>query len=223
MPAVRLLGRGEFFAQFDNSSENKGLPGSSPDIGPGWAYASATPLRLFKGYVAQGGIQVPAIVKPAGGTATGGTRITELTHMMDLMPTFLEVAGARYPDVWEGRALVPLQGRSMVGLLRGERGETYADRELFGTKTEDGWRWTTFSEFGKMVDACRAGFKQLGVKEDEVTPNASFVDDLGADSLDTVELVMALEEEFECEIPDEEAEKITSVQQAIDYINSNAS
>jgi acyl carrier protein len=61
----------------------------------------------------------------------------------------------------------------------------------------------------------------LGVKEDEVTNNASFVDDLGADSLDTVELVMALEEEFECEIPDEEAEKITSVQQAIDYIKAH--
>jgi acyl carrier protein len=63
--------------------------------------------------------------------------------------------------------------------------------------------------------------EQLGVKEDEVTVNASFVDDLGADSLDTVALVMALEEEFECEIPDEEAEKITSVQQAIDYIKAH--
>jgi acyl carrier protein len=63
--------------------------------------------------------------------------------------------------------------------------------------------------------------EQLGVKEDEVTPNASFVDDLGADSLDTVELVMALEEEFECEIPDEEAEKITTVQQAIDYVKAH--
>ena len=62
---------------------------------------------------------------------------------------------------------------------------------------------------------------RLGVKEDEVKPNSSFVDDLGADSLDTVELVMALEEEFECEIPDEEAEKITSVQQAIDYIKAH--
>jgi acyl carrier protein len=60
--------------------------------------------------------------------------------------------------------------------------------------------------------------EQLGVKEDEVSPESSFVDDLGADSLDTVELVMALEEEFNCEIPDEEAEKITTVQQAIDYI-----
>lgn len=60
--------------------------------------------------------------------------------------------------------------------------------------------------------------EQLGVKEEEVNPEASFVDDLGADSLDTVELVMALEEEFECEIPDEEAEKIGTVRQAIEYI-----
>ena len=64
--------------------------------------------------------------------------------------------------------------------------------------------------------------EQLGVAEDEVSRESSFVDDLGADSLDTVELVMALEEEFECEIPDEDAEKITTVQQAIDYINANA-
>jgi acyl carrier protein len=62
--------------------------------------------------------------------------------------------------------------------------------------------------------------EQLGVKEEEVTNDASFVEDLGADSLDTVELVMALEEEFETEIPDEEAEKITTVQEAIDYITA---
>ena len=63
--------------------------------------------------------------------------------------------------------------------------------------------------------------EQLGVKEEEVQTEASFVEDLGADSLDTVELVMALEEEFETEIPDEEAEKITTVKLAIDYINEN--
>ena len=65
--------------------------------------------------------------------------------------------------------------------------------------------------------------EQLGVEEEEVTLEAHFVEDLGADSLDTVELVMALEEEFEIEIPDEEAEKITTVQQAIDYINERRS
>ncbi|HWN39428.1 MAG TPA: acyl carrier protein [Gammaproteobacteria bacterium] len=62
--------------------------------------------------------------------------------------------------------------------------------------------------------------EQLGLKAEEIKNDASFVDDLGADSLDTVELVMALEEEFETEIPDEEAEKITTVQHAIDYIRA---
>ncbi len=63
--------------------------------------------------------------------------------------------------------------------------------------------------------------EQLGVKEEEVTAEASFVEDLGADSLDTVELVMALEEEFETEIPDEEAEKITTVKEAMDYVEAH--
>ena len=63
--------------------------------------------------------------------------------------------------------------------------------------------------------------EQLGVNEADIKNESSFVDDLGADSLDTVELVMALEEEFECEIPDEDAEKITSVQMAIDYVKAH--
>jgi len=63
--------------------------------------------------------------------------------------------------------------------------------------------------------------EQLGANEADVKNASSFVDDLGADSLDTVELVMALEEEFDCEIPDEEAEKITTVQQAIDYVSAH--
>jgi len=65
--------------------------------------------------------------------------------------------------------------------------------------------------------------EQLGVKDEEVTNDSSFVDDLGADSLDTVELVMALEEEFGIEIQDEEAEKITTIQQAIDFIKNKGS
>ncbi|CBL46914.1 Putative acyl carrier protein [gamma proteobacterium HdN1] len=65
--------------------------------------------------------------------------------------------------------------------------------------------------------------EQLGVKLEEITNDSSFVEDLGADSLDTVELVMALEEEFETEIPDEEAEKITKVQEAIDYVLAHVS
>ncbi|MBK7354146.1 MAG: acyl carrier protein [Nitrosomonas sp.] len=65
--------------------------------------------------------------------------------------------------------------------------------------------------------------EQLGVNESDVKNESSFVNDLGADSLDTVELVMALEEEFDCEIPDEEAEKINTLQEAIDYVNSHSS
>jgi acyl carrier protein len=65
--------------------------------------------------------------------------------------------------------------------------------------------------------------EQLSVNQDQITREASFIDDLGADSLDTVELVMALEEEFGIEIPDDEAEKITKVGEAIDYITSHGS
>ena len=62
---------------------------------------------------------------------------------------------------------------------------------------------------------------KLGVEEDKIVPDASFIDDLGADSLDTVELIMQLEEEFGIEIPDEDAENITTVQKAVDYIEAN--
>ncbi|KAB8335714.1 acyl carrier protein [Scytonema tolypothrichoides VB-61278] len=72
----------------------------------------------------------------------------------------------------------------------------------------------TFDKVKKIV------VEQLSVKDEQVTPEASFANDLGADSLDTVELVMALEEEFDIEIPDEAAEKITTVKEAVDYINN---
>lgn len=75
------------------------------------------------------------------------------------------------------------------------------------------------SDIGKKVKAII--MEQLGVSEEELKSEASFVDDLGADSLDLVELVMALEEEFGQEIPDEDAEKITTVQDAINYINEH--
>jgi acyl carrier protein len=99
----------------------------------------------------------------------------------------------------------------MPGTLEGRAG-----RHRFPQRTPK-----TMSSIEQRVKAIVA--EQLGVKEEEVTNDSSFVDDLGADSLDTVELVMALEEEFETEIPDEDAEKITTVQQAIDYINERRS
>jgi len=134
---------GEFFNQFDNSLDNKGLPGSSTDIGPGWAYAAATPLRLFKGYVTQGGIQVPAVIKLPGNMGNAGSRTDQLTHVMDLMPTFLAVAGADYPDIYNGEPIVPLQGRSLMPMLSGEVSIEVEPREL-------GW-----SAYG--MDAYRKG------------------------------------------------------------------
>ncbi len=82
---------------------------------------------------------------------------------------------------------------------------------------EEGRKTASVEERVKKIIA-----EQLGVEEDEVTPEASFVEDLGADSLDTVELVMALEEEFEIEIPDEDAEKILTVGKALEYIKEKA-
>jgi arylsulfatase len=132
----------EFFKQFDNSLDNRGLPGSSTDIGPGWAYAAATPHRLFKGYVAQGGIQVPAVVKTPWGSSGSGSRTDHLIHVMDLMPTFLSVAKSDYPDVYKGEKIVPLQGVSFLPLLN----EAYASVE----PREIGW-----SAYG--MDAYRSG------------------------------------------------------------------
>jgi arylsulfatase len=143
---------GEFFNKFDNSPENKGLPGSSTDIGPGWAYAAATPLRLFKGYVTQGGIQVPAVVKLPGNMSNAGSRSDDVIHVMDLMPTFLSVAGADYPEVYNGEPIVPLLGESFLPLLRDESARETGPREL-------GW-----SAYG--MDAYRKGkWKALRLPE----------------------------------------------------------
>jgi arylsulfatase len=119
----------EFFGNFDNSLENRGRPGSSTDIGPGWAYASATPLRLFKGYVAQGGIRVPLIVKPAGSFGQA-RRVDTVVHVMDLMPTILELAGVRQPAQWHGVDVAPIQGRSLVELLEGGHHPSWMERGL---------------------------------------------------------------------------------------------
>lgn len=119
----------DYFEQFDNSLENRGRPGSSTDIGPGWAYASATPLRLFKGYVAQGGIRVPLIVKPVR-SAGEAQRVDTPVHAMDLAPTFLELAGVRQPERWQGAEVARIQGRSLVPLIDGTVDPAWLERGL---------------------------------------------------------------------------------------------
>jgi arylsulfatase A-like enzyme len=120
----------EFVKQFDNSLENKGRAGSSTDIGPGWAYASATPQRLFKGYVSQGGIRVPAIVKPPAMSPIANNRIDTPIHVFDLMPTFLDFADVSYPDTFDGTPLPGLHGLSLRPILSGLGDADFQTRPL---------------------------------------------------------------------------------------------
>ena len=121
---------GDFLESFDNTLDNRGLPGSSTDIGPGWAWAASAPFRLMKGYVAQGGMQVPAIVKLPRSTRSAGSRNHAFTHVVDFMPTVLDAAGLSYPTTWEGREIEPLDGRSLLPLLEGGDAEGFANREM---------------------------------------------------------------------------------------------
>jgi len=120
----------EFVKQFDNSLETKGRAGSSTDIGPGWAYASATPQRLFKGYVSQGGIRVPAIVKPPAMSPIANNRIDTPIHVFDLMPTFLDFADVPYPDTFDGTPLPGLHGLSLRPILSGLGDADFQTRPL---------------------------------------------------------------------------------------------
>lgn len=120
----------EFVEQFDNSLENKGRSGSSTDIGPGWAYASASPQRLFKGYVSQGGIRVPAIVKPPALSPVASNRIDTPIHVFDLMPTFLDFADVPYPDMFDGTPLPEMHGSSLRPILSGQDDADFQTRPL---------------------------------------------------------------------------------------------
>ena len=137
----------DFVKSFDNRLQNKGRPGSSTDIGPGWAFASATPLRLFKGYVTQGGIQVPAIIKPAGGMKDGGGFSNVPLHVTDLMPTFLELAEVTYPEEYNDIALPEPAGTSFLPLLSPEKNGNFTRKgigwEAYGMGCLVGGRFKT--------------------------------------------------------------------------------
>jgi len=120
----------EFLEGFDNSLDNRGLPGSSTDIGPGWAYAANAPHRLMKGYVTQGGMQVPALVKLPGAMDTAGTISHAFTHVVDVMPTVLEATGVEYPASYRGREIHSLDGLSWMPILNSGSDERFAGREM---------------------------------------------------------------------------------------------
>ena len=129
----------EYLNSFDNSLENRGLPNSFIETGPGWAQASMSPSRMFKGFAAEGGIKAPFLVKPPGGLADAGTMNHSLFHVRDIMPTILDLAGITHTDQFDGRKVRPLQGQSVLGLFEGKVKLPYKEAsqvgyELFGLK-----------------------------------------------------------------------------------------
>jgi arylsulfatase len=128
----------DFIKGFDNSFDNRGFTGSYTSIGPGWAFAANSPFRLMKGYLAQGGIQVPCIMKLPGNMPNGGSRIDAFTYVIDIMPTVLAVAGVQHMVKYRGKTVLPIQGKSLMPLLRGELDASLEGRtqgfELYGMR-----------------------------------------------------------------------------------------
>jgi arylsulfatase A-like enzyme len=122
----------------DNRFENWGRRGSRIAEGMGWAQASVTPFRLFKGFIAEGGVRSPLIVSGPGVKGAGEIE-TAFSHVMDLAPTFLEIAGATYPDAFEGRKIVPQRGRSMLPVLTGKSDSVRTEYDPVGWEMM-GWR-----------------------------------------------------------------------------------
>jgi arylsulfatase len=113
---------GAYLASFDNTLENRGLENSFVDMGPGWAQAVSTPFRLFKSFTSQGGIKAPMIVKAAGERSATGEWNHSFIHVTDILPTFLEVASATYPDELDGLPLRTSIGRSIMPILNSVAG-----------------------------------------------------------------------------------------------------
>jgi len=119
----------DYLNSFDNSIENRGLPNSAIDIGPGWAYSSNSPFRLTKGFVSQGGIQVPAIFKFPSGINEYEKIINTFANVTDLMPTFLDVANIGSDKYIDEKQLLPIQGYSLLNLISGAQDKNFENRE----------------------------------------------------------------------------------------------
>lgn len=129
----------EFLDGFNHEMENRGLKNSNIDLGPGWAYGLAAPFRLMKGYQTQGGVLSPLIIKPPLGWSKPKGYVRTPAHVMDLMPTFVEIAGAVHPGPQSKGEILSMQGRSMVPLMQGDGVERFEQRgfgaELFGIRS----------------------------------------------------------------------------------------
>ncbi len=147
-PATAYPGNadGTYLASFNNEIDNRGLPNSFIDTGPGWAQASSVPFKLFKSFTTQGGIKAPMIVKLPGENTARGKWNHSFLHITDIMPTFLEVADAPYPEVVNGKSVIQPIGKSMLPVLMGKRDSLHRGEgmgyELFEMKAfiQDEWK-----------------------------------------------------------------------------------
>jgi arylsulfatase A-like enzyme len=137
----------EYMQKFDNSLKNRGLKNSLIDMGPGWAQASMTPSRMYKGFTAEGGIRSPLLAKLPGTMANAGGTNNSFLHIRDIMPTVLDAAGIEQPNKrFAGRSVQPIQGTSVLPLLNGDETETEPNvsevgYELFGMKAFFAGHW----------------------------------------------------------------------------------
>lgn len=134
-----------FMDNYNNALDNRGLQNSSVDLGPGWAYGIAAPFRLMKGYQSQGGVLSPLIVKPPKDWKIHQSHIKKPVHVMDVMPTFLELADIEHPVSEPTAELLEMQGVSMIPLIKGEKGIDFDERgfgsELFGVRAYRKGEW----------------------------------------------------------------------------------
>jgi arylsulfatase len=183
----------EYLGSFDNSLDNRGLVNSFIETGPGWAQASMSPSRMFKGFTSEGGIKAPLIVKLPGTMSNAGTLSNAFVHVRDIMPTILDIADVSHSKEFEGRSVLPLQGQSLLTFLTGETDIPYsgADRvgyELFGLKAFIDGDWKIL----RMPRPFASGEWELyNLKQDP-----GEIEDLSSEYSEKVEEMVALWEQY---------------------------
>lgn len=147
---------GVYLGSFNNALENRGLPNSFVEMGPGWAQASSSPFRLFKSFTSEGGIKAPLIIKMPAGVNNTGQWNKSFIHVSDIVPTVLALAEATYPQESDGKAVKQPIGKSILPLLKGEVTEVHTGEgmgwELFERKAyiKGNWKILRLPEpFGK--------------------------------------------------------------------------
>lgn len=136
---------GKYLASFNNKMDNRGLQNSYVEMGPGWAQASSSPFKFFKGFTSEGGIKAPLIIKMPGNTKNAGSWNQGFIHVTDIMPTILELTGSAYPKQNKGKDIHPLIGKSLLPVLRGDSATVHSNDgmgwELFEMKAYVKGKW----------------------------------------------------------------------------------